>query len=770
MKRKTIILLLLLCLTALSRDVCAQHIWRRATLERVRTQLDAPAYADAYRRLIAEAEEGVQKGPWSVTYKKHTAPSGDPHDYASLSRYFWPDPAKPGGTPYIYKDGESNPELADYDRNPLGEMASAVNTLTLAWYFSGEERYAKRAAEVLRVWFIAPATRMNPNLDYAQFVPGQWGGKGRPSGLIDSYSFVAMLDAVKLLEGYKGYTKADRKAMRKWFADFARWWRTSPNGITESRQPNNHGTTYDMQLAAFLLFTGDEAGARQVVDSFPQKRIFPQIEPDGRQPLELKRTLAFHYSVYNLQFFLDMAAMGETLGIDLLHAASTDGRSILRAAGFLMPYLCKTAAEWPYRQISGWDGDRLFLRQQLARIVAGGALIPCGILPQDDRCRLIYGVTGGALEEIFLRAGRQLTLLESESLARKENQGAVTRCPRSLNADGTLELVDSEDWCSGFFPGSLWMMYRRTGEQRWMDAARRFTTPVEEAKDDTFSHDIGFKVWCSAGNAWQETGDAHYLDVIREAARSLASRFDPKVRLIRSWDFNRTKWQYPVIIDNLMNLELLFEATRLTGDSVYHRIADAHARKTLQHHFRPDHSSWHVVDYDTLTALPRLKQTHQGLADSSSWARGQGWGLYGYTMAYRYTRRPEYLRQALDIASYVMNHPRLPQDAVPVWDFNAPATDPRDASAAAIYASALCELATYGTPEENSRCLAWADRILAGLIGGYLAPEGTHHGFLLMHSVGGMPQHSEVDTPLNYADYYFLEALIRRKQLEAPLR
>lgn len=246
----------------------------------------------------------------------------------------------------------------------------------------------------------------------------------------------------------------------------------------------------------------------------------------------------------------------------------------------------------------------------------------------------------------------------------------------------------------------------------------------------------------------------------------MASRYNPHLKVIRSWDFSRHKWQYPVIIDNMMNLELLFEASLLTGDHTFYNIANAHAATTLKNHFRKDYSSWHVVDYDTISGKTRLKQTHQGYANSSAWARGQGWALYGFVMTYRYTKNKKHLRQAQNIAEFIFTHPNMPSDFIPYWDFNdtrIPNT-PRDASAACICASALYELATYN-PNRKEQYLLWADRILASLMQNYLVKEGQYKGFLLLHSVGNMPSKDEIDVPISYADYYFLEALLRRNSL-----
>ncbi|HTD92709.1 MAG TPA: glycoside hydrolase family 88 protein, partial [Chitinophagaceae bacterium] len=281
--------------------------------------------------------------------------------------------------------------------------------------------------------------------------------------------------------------------------------------------------------------------------------------------------------------------------------------------------------------------------------------------------------------------------------------------PRTIE-NGELKLVASRDWTSGFFPGELWFLYEATGEKDWEQQARLFTEKMEREKTNASSHDIGFKIYCSVGNGYRLTNDATYKDIIIQAARTLSTRFNPKVGCIRSWDHHSEVWAYPVIIDNMMNLELLFAATRLSGDSSFYRIAVSHANTTMKNHYRPDNSSYHVVDYDTATGKVIKKNTHQGYADESAWARGQAWGLYGFTMCYRFTKDKRYLEQAEKIALFMLRHPHMPKDLVPYWDYDAPGipNEERDASAAAVLASGLYELSTY---KSQSRYRETADTI-----------------------------------------------------------
>jgi hypothetical protein len=336
---------------------------------------------------------------------------------------------------------------------------------------------------------------------------------------------------------------------------------------------------------------------------------------------------------------------------------------------------------------------------------------------------------------------------------------------RSMNSDGTLSLIPSKDWCSGFFAGSLWLGSVLTGDKELKRLAAEYTLPLEQEKFNGRTHDMGFKIMCSFGQGYKITRDPLYRDILIESAKTLATRFSKKAGVIRSWDHNKDKWRYPVIIDNMMNLELLFRASQLTGDQEYYNIAVKHADITLANHFRADNSSFHVVDYDTISGSVLKKTTHQGYSDASAWARGQAWGLYGYTMCYRETKLVRYLDQAEKIAGFIMNHPNLPSDKIPCWDFDAPDRDqaPRDVSAAAVTASALIELARF-VPSKKDLYQGWAALILENLKRVYLSKPGENNGFLLGHSTGSMPQKTEVDVPIIYAEYYFLEALVRQRE------
>ncbi len=339
-----------------------------------------------------------------------------------------------------------------------------------------------------------------------------------------------------------------------------------------------------------------------------------------------------------------------------------------------------------------------------------------------------------------------------------------TAIPRSVRRDGSLNGTPSRSWTSGFYPGELWLLYEYSGDERLKDAAQQWTQFVEKEKYDTHTHDLGFKLYCSFGQGYRLTRDPAYRDVILQASRTLIQRYDSTVGCLRSWDFNREVWQFPVIIDNMMNLEMLFAATQLSGDSTYYDIAYQHALTTLQNHIRPDYSSYHVIDYDTLTGQVRHRHTHQGLSPESAWARGQAWSLYGFAMTYRETGDPRFLKQARAVADYIYEHPDMPSHGVPYWDFDATKIpdEPLDASAAAIAASGLLILCEVDSAS-CAKVLPWADRTLRTLSKPEFAAEAPP--FLLDHSAGSIPGDFEVDVPLIYADYYYVEALMRRLAL-----
>lgn len=367
-------------------------------------------------------------------------------------------------------------------------------------------------------------------------------------------------------------------------------------------------------------------------------------------------------------------------------------------------------------------------------------------------------------DSIFKEAERQTALLlQNIPIAKTTNADQLL--PRTVEG-GELKMVASRDWTSGFFPGILWYLYEYSKEEKWRQLARVYSNYIEKEKDISRDHDMGFRIYCPFGNALRLDPTEHDKQVIIQAARTLCTRFNPVAGVIKSWSHAKDKWDYPVIIDNMMNLELLFEATILSGDSSFHKIAVTHANTTLKNHFRPDYSSYHVLDYDTVTGQVIKRLTAQGYANESAWARGQSWALYGYTLCYRYTKDLRFLVQAEKIADFILKNDHLPDDKVPYWDFNAPSIprEERDASAAAIMSSALYELGGYSYKRNEYHMRA--EEILESLTYKYRSPPGENKGFILLHSVGHKPVKSEVDVPIIYADYYYLEALLRSRRMK----
>lgn len=365
---------------------------------------------------------------------------------------------------------------------------------------------------------------------------------------------------------------------------------------------------------------------------------------------------------------------------------------------------------------------------------------------------------------VFERAAAQMELMDKNLDSAAVSNPGVAIYPRSINKEGALWTSNYKWWCSGFYPGSMWYVYEYTGDEKIKELALEYQAGLEPLRFRKDDHDIGFQLMCSYGNCLRLTEDQTCVPVLIDGANSLASRFDPEVGCTRSWSFG--KWSFPVIVDNMMNMELLLKAAELGGSDSLKNVALAHARTTMKNHFREDKSCFHLVDYNPETGEVVGKQTVQGLADDSAWARGQAWGLYGFTMVYRFCKEQDILDHAIAIAEYLL--PRLPEDGVPFWDYDSAEipNDVRDASAAAIMASGLIELSQYVDAEKAERYLATVEKMLRTLASEeYLCAEGEDYGFLLKHSTGNKNTDSEVDVPLTYADYYFLEALIRWSRL-----
>ena len=370
---------------------------------------------------------------------------------------------------------------------------------------------------------------------------------------------------------------------------------------------------------------------------------------------------------------------------------------------------------------------------------------------------------------------------ENTAFAYKQIGGAIDMIEKSgkvlnpvkLNADGSVYYCDYTDWRSGFFPGSVWFLYELSVDSALLPVAKKYTEAIKEAKNLTWHHDIGFIIGCSFGNGLRLTSDQDYKEVMIKAAQSLSTRFREAPGVIQSWNVDRgwqseRGWECPVIIDNMMNLELLFEASKITGDQSFYNIAVAHADRTLAEHFRRDGSCYHVVDYSLSDGSVRHRHTAQGYSHESAWSRGQAWAIYGFTICYRETKDRRYLDQALRTFRFMKCHPNMPADKIPYWDMDAPniPNEPRDVSTASCIASALYELSTMDILNAGIY-VEYADSIMNALASSaYRSQLGENGNFLLMHSVGSIPHKTEIDVPLNYADYYFLEALKRKKDID----
>lgn len=355
-----------------------------------------------------------------------------------------------------------------------------------------------------------------------------------------------------------------------------------------------------------------------------------------------------------------------------------------------------------------------------------------------------------------------MALAEKQYALMLQTHPDTTKTPQSVLPDGRLRDMPSSWWCSGFFGGSLWYLFEYTKNEQWKNSANIWSMAIQKEQYNTSTHDLGFMLYCPFGNGYRLTGNQAYKQIMLHGAESLSTRFNPQVGVIKSWnDFKGYK--YPVIIDNMMNLEFLLWASKNSGNNRYHDIAVKHADATLKNHFRPDNSSYHVVAYGPAGEV-LARKTAQGAADESAWARGQAWGLYGYTVMYRETKNRKYLEQAVKIADFILQNPNLPADKIPYWDYNAPKipNEERDASAGAIASSALLELSGYVDKNKKKEYFGAAEQMLVSLSGpAYRAGLNENNNFLLKHSVGSKPANSEIDTPLIYADYYYLEALLR---------
>ncbi len=357
----------LCCLFLFVTNTFASFLWDENLLKENKTRLQTADFKSAYSALIRKADKMIQEHHVSVMDKKHIPISGDKHDYMSLSRYYWPNPNTENGLPYISKDGKTNPEIKEYDRETLEKMSVRVRTLALAYFFSENEKYALAGIEQIKVWFSNTKTKMNPNMNYAQIIPGKNGEKGNAFGVLDGYSFVEMLDGVLLLEQSENFSSALKKEMRQWFKEYVHWLLNSEQGQQERNAKNNHGTTFDTQLLTYAFFVQDFELAKTIFNNFGKRRVKTQIDVDGKQAQELKRTRSFHYSWYNVSHILDFYIVAQNNGLDVANELATAGVNFKRALDFLYQYVKPNAAPWPYTEISNKETIKKKIVQDLCR-------------------------------------------------------------------------------------------------------------------------------------------------------------------------------------------------------------------------------------------------------------------------------------------------------------------------------------------------------------------------------------------------------------------
>ena len=374
-----------------------------------------------------------------------------------------------------------------------------------------------------------------------------------------------------------------------------------------------------------------------------------------------------------------------------------------------------------------------------------------------------------ALPGIFARSAAHYRALDAAAtpLAKSED-GKKDLYPHGYRADkGTLDMRSIFSWTSGHYPGSLWYLYEATGDAWFKDRATFWTERLAPNSTADTNHDLGFIMYCSYGNARRLLKTDRYNAILVETAETLCSRYNEGLGLIRSWGKRAETKNFLVIPDNLMNLELLEAATRISGNPRFDQVARSHATVTSKHHFRADGGCYHVLDYDQVTKRVQAVQRGQGASTETAWSRGQSWAIYGYTMMYRETKEPLFRQMAERCADFAIDNPNMPADGVPYWDYGAPGEE-RDSSAGSIMASGLLELSTFVPAEKGAKYRAFAVKALAALASpAYFAAPGENGDFLLKHGVGAKPKGSEVDTPLNYGDYYFLEGLMRFRKLRA---
>jgi len=379
-----------------------------------------------------------------------------------------------------------------------------------------------------------------------------------------------------------------------------------------------------------------------------------------------------------------------------------------------------------------------------------------------------------ALPEIFAKSAAHYKALDAAATPLMKGANGQLRTPHGVikceTGQKELDMRSIYGWTSGHFPGSLWYLYEATGDEFFKDRATVWTEILAPVAKYDQNHDVGFMMYCSYGNARRILKTDRYDAILKDTSDSLCRRYNDSLGLIRSWGKIEDKKDFLVIPDNMMNLELLEATSAFSGEMRYAEIARSHADVSMRHHFRPDGGCYHVLNYDQRPGfIGKVQEIRrgQGLSCETAWSRGQSWGIYGYTMMHRFTKEPRYLEFAQKLADYAINHPNMPADGIPYWDYGAPGEE-RDTSAGSVMASALLELSGFVPGEKGAAYRAFAVRQLVSLASPAYFSEGDEIGhFLLKHGVGHKPGGKEIDTPLDYGDYYFLEALLRLRKMQA---
>ncbi len=397
--KKVILSIIAILINVAFVQAIGPNVWRKNILQKIKYEIsqESPRYIPAYKALRDFCDAEIERAPYSVMDKKLVPPSGNKHDYISIGRYWWPDPTKPDGLPYIRRDGQSNPERKQLDRERMGDMMDAVAKLALMYYYNDEEKYAQKAVHLLRVWFLNEDTKMSPNMQFGQYVPGHNNNKGRAEGVLDTYGMVKMLSGVTYLQSSPSLTTTDLKGLKKWFNNYLDWILTSEQGIAERYATNNHAIAYDVQVVAFAQFTGRNELAQEVINNFLSKRIFKQVKKDGSQPKELARQTGFGYSNYNIEHMLDMCMLSGETGKQMYNENNGEKCSINGSIEYMSQYLGKPKSKFPYQQIKEWNS----VQNNLAWILQRSTLLKSNTIYKEmfykfntskltDYQRLIY--------------------------------------------------------------------------------------------------------------------------------------------------------------------------------------------------------------------------------------------------------------------------------------------------------------------------------------------------------------------------------------------